>query len=99
MHASRPSSIVYEVASFVLLVLGSVCDGAVGVHRSVVQTSVFKYRSCLTGAGACCSAVVLGVESFVIATPPTSLSGTTSFVSAVNIYYTPDFVAAAVKSA
>ena len=45
------------------------------------------------------SAVVLGVESFVIATPPTSLSGTTSFVSAVNIYYTPDFVAAAVKSA
>ena len=36
----------YEVASFVLLVLGSVCDGAVGVHRSVVQTSVFKFRSC-----------------------------------------------------
>jgi len=43
----------------------------------------------LTGAGACCSAVVLGAESVVIATPPTSLSGTTSFVSAVNIYLHP----------
>ena len=39
-------SLVYRLRGACLVGAGSVCDGVIGAHRSVMQTSAFSGRSC-----------------------------------------------------